>query len=105
MEKSPVSLIEEKLNAILETLERLDRRDRWRTMGGFLRTIIGLIPLAIFLWFLWYGVTYSDQILEKLISMTAEQVNKTAQQTLQPTVKGLREINLKDLDLSKLVNP
>ena len=105
MEKPSTTLIEEKLNNILDTLERLDRRDRWRTIGGFIKGALGLVPLGIFLWFLWYGVTYSDQLLQKLISMTAQEVNKSTQQNISTATRELKGIDLRNIDLNKLLNP
>jgi len=66
---------------ILEILKRMDRRDRLRTIGGFIRGILNLIPIIIVIFFTWYGIKYGDQLLEKITSMAAEQAGKVAQQS------------------------
>ncbi|MFH1444568.1 MAG: hypothetical protein ABIG34_04235 [Candidatus Peregrinibacteria bacterium] len=65
---------------ILEILQRMDRRERLRTIGGFIRGIFSLIPIVIVIFFTWYTIKYGDQLLQKITSMAAEQAGRVAQQ-------------------------
>lgn len=71
---------EDKLDRIVEILDRMNRRDRLRTIGGFIRGILNLIPIIIVVFFTWYTIKYGDQLLEKITSMAAEQAGRVAQQ-------------------------
>lgn len=81
MGKSPAPLSnDEKLDVIIMHLSRMDRRDRLRTIGSFIRGIIGLIPIIIVLAATWYTVKYGDTLLQKITSMAAEQAGRVAVQ-------------------------
>lgn len=64
---------DEKLQQIVQHLERMDKRDRLRTYGGFVRSILGLIPLAILLGTVWYGYNHADDLLQKITEQAAKQ--------------------------------
>lgn len=59
------------LREIKEHLIKMDKRDRLRTMGGFVRTIIGIVPVALLLWSTWYFFTHGDEILKKISAQAA----------------------------------
>jgi len=81
MAKSPApQTTEEKLDQIVAILDRMNRRDRLRTIGGFIRGVFNLIPVVIVVFFTWYTIKYGDQLLQKITSMAAEQAGKVAQQ-------------------------
>jgi predicted PurR-regulated permease PerM len=87
---------DEKLDQIISYLERMNRRDRLRTIGGFIRGALGLIPLAIVLFLTWYGIKYGDQLLQKITSMAAEQAGRVAKQnTLNDFLKEFNDLNVK----------
>ncbi|MFA6522840.1 MAG: hypothetical protein WCS85_00510 [Candidatus Peribacteraceae bacterium] len=67
---------EDKLDAILQHLRNLDRRDRLRTWGAFFRGLLSLIPIIIFLYGAWYITKHGDELLAK---MAAEAAKQTAQ--------------------------
>lgn len=69
----------DRLDQILFHLRRMDRRDRWRTVGGFFRSIITIIPVLLVIASAWYFYRYSDQILEKISAQAAQQAAKFAQ--------------------------
>ena len=69
----PSSGIDGKLDQIVEYLHRMDRRDRLRTLGGFLRGVIGLIPIVITLAGAWYLYKHGDELLLKITKQAAEQ--------------------------------
>ncbi len=69
-----------KLDAMLHHLERMDRRDRLRTWGGFARGLFGLIPLAFFVVSAWYVTTHGDEIIRKVSEESAKAASKYAQE-------------------------
>jgi len=71
---------EDKLDRIVTILDRMNRRDRLRTIGGFIRGVFSIIPIIIVVFFTWYTIKYGDQLLEKITSMAAQQAGKVAQQ-------------------------
>ncbi len=72
---------EDKLDVIIDYLDRMNRRDRLRTVGGFFRGLLGVVPLVVLLGSLWYLAENGDQLLQK-IAATA------AQQAMQATSSG-----------------
>ncbi|MDD5103950.1 MAG: hypothetical protein PHX93_06180 [Candidatus Peribacteraceae bacterium] len=76
----PPKTTEEKLDVIISYLDRMNRRDRWRTIGGFIRGMFSMIPIVIVVFFTWYTIKYGDQLLQKITSMAAQQAGKVAQQ-------------------------
>lgn len=86
------STIEDKLNEILLHLRHLDSRDRLRTIGGFFRGLLGLIPIIVLLGSIWYVYKYGDQLLEKIAeqaAIQAEVVTKKGSDSLLNQFKGL----------------
>lgn len=71
--------VEGKLDEILVYLDRLDRRDRLRTWGGFIRGIIALIPIIILIWTTWYFFAHADEMMAKITRYAAEQAAGMAQ--------------------------
>ena len=51
----------------------MDRRDKWRTVGGFFRTLISLIPIILFVWGTYYFYVHSDEFIKKVTKEAAEQ--------------------------------
>lgn len=70
------SSTDEKLELIVHYLHRMDRRDRLRTVGGFARGILGLIPLALLIWSFWYFTQHGDEFMENI---TREAVRQSAE--------------------------
>ena len=67
------------LEQILSHLERMDKRDRMRTWGGFFRSLIAMIPVFLLLWSVWFFYKEGDKFLDKIITKTTEQAAKAAQ--------------------------
>lgn len=76
------STTDDKLDAILSYLDRMNRRDRLRTWGGFVRALISLIPMAVFLYGTWYSVTHMDEIIQTITSAAAKQAASFTQGAL-----------------------
>lgn len=62
-----------KLDEINLHLKRMDQRDRLRMTGGIIRSIIGIVPLLISLWFAWYLYAHFDDLMRTLVREAAEQ--------------------------------
>ncbi len=60
-------------------LERMDRRDGRRMVGGFFRFLISLIPMALLIWSTWYFFVHSDEIIGKMTQAAAKQITGTSQ--------------------------
>lgn len=87
---------EDKLDRIVTILDRMNRRDRLRTIGGFIRGVFSIIPIIIVVFFTWYTIKYGDQLLEKITSMAAQQAGKVAQQNaVSDFMKQFNTINQK----------
>lgn len=65
--------VEEQLDAIVEYLRRMDKRDRLRTWGGFFKGILGLIPIAVLLLSIWYFYEYGDELITKITQQAAKE--------------------------------
>lgn len=88
------SPIEEKVERILTILNQINRRDRWRTVGGFFRSVISMIPLLLFLGSLWYLYAYGDVLLERLTYEAVKQAAALTGQNLDSILKQLPSSNL-----------
>lgn len=60
------------LAEILELLRRMDKRDKLRTWGGFFRSILHLIPLALIIWSTWYAFANWETLLKEVSKAAAE---------------------------------
>ncbi len=74
---SPVP--DDKLDIIIAYLDRMDRRDRARTWGGFVKFLVSLIPIIILVWSTWYFFAHSDEILSKVTEQAARQAASITQ--------------------------
>ncbi len=72
-------MLEEKLDAVLAHLARMDKRDRLRTWGGLLRGIIAVIPLFLFLWSSVYLYQHGKEIISLIASESAKQAAQYSQ--------------------------
>ena len=68
----PPQTLEQKLDQIILHLEKLDKRDRWRTIGGFFRFLINLIPLALLLLGSWYFVNHTSEFIKMMTDQAAK---------------------------------
>ncbi len=63
--------IEVKLDKILHHLESLDKRDKWRTVGGFFKFLINLIPILFLLGSAWYFIEHGTDIMKMIADQAA----------------------------------
>jgi len=80
--KPPPKNTKEQLDLILHYLNKINKRDRLRTIGGFFRGILGLIPIAVMLFALWYAYAHGDELLEKITKMAAEQATSMTTESI-----------------------
>lgn len=63
----------DKLDRIIYHLDRMDRRDRMRTWGGLVHTLLSLIPTLILLGTVWYVYHNASNLLTTMASEAAKQ--------------------------------
>lgn len=80
---------DDKLDMIVEYLRRMDKRDRLRTWGGFLRGILGLIPLIIMLISVWYVYEHGDELLKKITQQAAKEAAAMSSNSAQDFMKQI----------------
>ncbi len=68
----PPQTLEQKLDTVILHLERLDKRDKMRTIGSSIRFFVNLIPLVLFLFGGWYFVNHSAEFLKIIFDQAAE---------------------------------
>ena len=74
---------EELLEMILYHMQRIDKRDKWRAIGGFIRSLISLIPIALLVVSTWYFVKHSDEVIKNITKTMTEQMTSAALQQMQ----------------------
>lgn len=79
---------EEKLDLMVLYLHRMDRRDRLRTVGGFIRGMLGLIPLALLLWSYWYFTQHGQEFMEQITREAVRQSAEYSQGSLMEQLEG-----------------
>ena len=90
--ENPPKNTEEKLDAILSHLAALDRRDRLRTIGGFIKGMIAIIPVAILVIGVWYTYKYGDQLLEKIAQQAAKQAAIVTEQQGSAVIQKFEDL-------------
>lgn len=73
VDTSPETSIEEKLDQILVYLHHMDRRDRLRTIGGFVKGMLALIPLVLLLWSTWYFIEHGPELMSEITKQAVQQ--------------------------------
>lgn len=68
---TPVRTMDDKMDEILLHLRRMDRRDRLRTWGGFVRALISLIPILILIWSIWYFAEHGQDLMKEIANTAA----------------------------------
>jgi hypothetical protein len=67
---------EELLELILVHMQNMDRRDHWRTIGGFFRGLLSIVPVLIFFASTWYIYAYRDTLMENMSKQVMETMTK-----------------------------
>ena len=89
--------VEAKLDAIIFHLERMDKRDRLRTIGAFIHGLIALVPIAFLLWSAWYFVNNGAEFLK----MVADQAARSAAAYTKSQSSGMFDQFMKQYSIPK----
>ncbi|MBP9774145.1 MAG: hypothetical protein KBD00_06015 [Candidatus Peribacteraceae bacterium] len=82
--------IEQKLDAILEYMQRMDRRDKWRMIGGFIRSLIAIIPIIIVIWSSYYFAMHWEEIMKNITEMSVAAAKQSAQGTSDSMIDSIK---------------
>ena len=89
--------VEAKLDQILFHLERMDRRDKLRMIGGFFRGLLGIIPLVLLLLSGWYFVNHGAEFMK----MIADQAASSAAHYTKNQSNGMFDQFMKQYSIPK----
>ncbi|GEM_PF-1536825 len=81
--------VQDRLDMVLLYLHNMDRRDKWRTRGGFLRGLISIIPVLIAVWAAWYFYMYGDILMKKLTMEVVRQSAAYSENTMENRIQQL----------------
>lgn len=73
---------DDKLDMIVMYLHRMDKRDHWRTIGGFFRSMIAIIPILIFIWSTVYFLQHGTEIIKEITDQSVKSAASYSQQGL-----------------------
>ena len=96
MDQPSLERIEVQLQTIVDAMESMNRRDRLRTVGGFFRSIISLIPVLLVIWSAWYFYLHGDELMKKLIDQTTSAAASKASTSLT-TNDLMKSINVDEI--------
>lgn len=91
MKEPPPKTTGDKLDDILFYLKRMEYRDRVRMWGGIFHSFLGLIPLAITIWLLWYFYAHGGDFINQIIEQAARQAAAITGQSQGAIMKQLQE--------------
>jgi hypothetical protein len=74
------SSTDQKLDEIIAILSHMNSRDKLRTWGGFVRSILHLIPIVILIGSVWFTYAHWDELLTQITKTAAEQSAAMMQQ-------------------------
>ncbi|MSR67796.1 hypothetical protein EXS65_03165 [Candidatus Peribacteria bacterium] len=94
----PPQTLEQKLDRIVLHLERLDKRDKMRTIGGGIRFFVNLIPLALFLGGGWYFINHTEEFMKMIADQAA---SSAAEYTKNQTKGGIFDQLMKQVTVPK----
>ena len=83
---------DEKLDLIVTYLHRLDKRDKLRTIGGFVTRLFMALPVLILLLSVWYLYHYGDELMAEFTQKSAEAVHAQFNEStsgISDTIKSL----------------
>ena len=78
---------EELLEMVLYYIQRMEKRDKWRTIGGTIRSLIMFIPVILLLGSSWYFYEHSDEVIKSITKSMTEQMT-----SFMPTSEQIQEM-------------
>ncbi len=72
-------------------IEQMNRRDRLRTVGGFFKNMIALIPIILFLYGAWYLSQKWDEIVTDIAAASAKQAASLTTDQFDSLFRGRSE--------------
>lgn len=78
---------EDTLNAILEILQRFERRDRWSRFGSFLRSMIYIGFVVVSTWYLY---VYGEDLMVRVSQKAAETAAKFTEERSADLLEKMR---------------
>ena len=85
--------IGEMLDEILFHMERLDKRDRLRTVGGFFGGLVRTIPIILMVGATYYMVTRGDEWMDWMIRKSAEQTTAVMQEQTNNMLDSVNSVD------------
>lgn len=82
---------EQKLDLIATYLERMDRRDKWRLWGGYVHSLLTLIPMLFFIWSTWYLYAHFDEIMGSMMRQAGANAAVSTGQSYEDVMRQIRE--------------
>ena len=89
--------VEAKLDEMLMLMHRMDKRDKWRTIGGFFRALLALIPLFLLLGSAWYFALHGAEVMKAV----ADQAAQSAAAYTQKQGSGMLDQFMKEYSIPK----
>jgi hypothetical protein len=90
--REEIDTMKSHLELIAYHIERMDRRDKIRTIEGFIRSLILIIPTILFIWSTWYFIQHSDEIMAKMTEQITKQTMNYSQQGGEDMMKQLQQM-------------
>jgi succinate dehydrogenase/fumarate reductase cytochrome b subunit len=79
---------EQKIDEVVEILRQMNHRDRLRMWGSTFHSILGLIPIIIFIGSAWYVYNFGDELLQQIAAEAAKQASNVATGNAQVFFEG-----------------
>ena len=93
--QSNATIVTEKLDAVLWYLNKMNKRDKLRTWGGFVKSVIGLSPVIVLLWSVWYfsqhGAEFMKQLSDQAVRSAAEYNQKSVTEQLNKVINQMKK--------------
>ena len=79
------------MDVIILHLARMDRRDRMRLWGGYVHSLLTIIPMVFFIWSTWYLYAHFDEIMGTMMQQAAGRAADSTGQSYDEVLRQIRE--------------
>lgn len=80
---------DEKLDMMVYYLRRMDHRDKLRTWGGFVQSLVRIGGMVFFVYITWWSIVNADVLIDKVASAAAKQAANIAGQSTSQVVNSM----------------